>query len=152
LNRLFAPSVHKTKPNVVSRPARRRTPTQTRACYLLQGGGLEINVTIPKSLEAITTLLENTRMLVAGTWTLRNKKGPVALTSHAMAYDHARQRTVMFGGGSNSSPNNATFEWDGNAWTKAAGFGPKGRVETAMVYRDVGKAVFLFGGFSSANG
>ena len=38
---------------------------------------------------------------------------------HAMAYDNARQRTLLFGG-YNGSVLGDTWDWDGRVWTRQA--------------------------------
>jgi hypothetical protein len=51
------------------------------------------------------------------TWTLRQPATrPPARYGHALAYDRARQRIVMFGGGTDT----ATWEWDGIDWMRHA--------------------------------
>jgi hypothetical protein len=75
---------------------------------------------------------------------------------HAMAYDQARARMVVFGG---TAPNfycatglcNDVWEWDGAAglWQKrtpAGGAQPSPRTQHAMVYDPVAKRVLVFGG------
>lgn len=57
------------------------------------------------------------------TWTKRTPAvSPPARAYHAMAYDAARQRVVMFGGdslhGGSGVIYNDTWEWDGTAWTE----------------------------------
>jgi hypothetical protein len=66
---------------------------------------------------------------------------------HAMAYDEARGKTVMFGGASSgASLASDTWEWDGVKWAQVATQGPGGRAHFAMVYDSVRKKVVLFGG------
>lgn len=66
---------------------------------------------------------------------------------HAMAYDEARGKTVMFGGSkSGESLATDTWEWDGERWTQVATQGPGGRAHFAMVYDSTRKKVILFGG------
>ncbi|MCM3871958.1 MAG: kelch motif-containing protein [Pyrinomonadaceae bacterium] len=66
---------------------------------------------------------------------------------HAMAYDAARGKTVMYGGQTSSRTwATDTWEWDGLKWTKLAVPGPGGRAHFAMVYDSKRKRVVLFGG------
>jgi hypothetical protein len=68
---------------------------------------------------------------------------------HAMAYDAARGRVVLFGGydllaGLALAD---TWEWDGNTWVEAAPAAtPPGRYGHSMVYDSVRQRVVLFGG------
>ena len=67
---------------------------------------------------------------------------------HAMAYDAARQRVVLFGG--NNNPTNYlgdTWEWNGTNWTQLApATSPTGRVSHAMAYDAARQRVVLLGG------
>lgn len=66
---------------------------------------------------------------------------------HALAYDEARGKTVLFGGSkAGESLATDTWEWDGVKWTQAATHGPGGRAHFAMVYDSTRKQVMLFGG------
>lgn len=66
---------------------------------------------------------------------------------HAMAFDEARGKTVMFGGvKANDSLATDTWEWDGAKWTQVATEGPGGRAHFAMVYDSKRKQIVLFGG------
>jgi hypothetical protein len=73
---------------------------------------------------------------------------PPARSSHAMAYDVARGKVVLFGG----MQNNAgflgdTWEWDGIDWTRMSPAPqPPPRAEHAMVYDFFRGRVVLFGG------
>ena len=74
---------------------------------------------------------------------------------HMMAYDAARGRTVLFGGG--LFPRRPglwpadTWEWDGERWSQAATEGPVGRI-AAMVYDSQRRDVVLFGGVGRSPG
>src|SRR5258708_2880459 len=80
--------------------------------------------------------------------------GPSPRQDHAMAYDSARQRTVLFGGvvgGGGGQPVGDTWEWNGEFWTQVEDIGPAPRGSHAMAY-DVARAqVILFGGNLSPN-
>jgi hypothetical protein len=77
---------------------------------------------------------------------------------HAMAYDEARGKTVMYGGVSSDRTlpretwehPGATWEWDGAKWTKMAASGPGGRIGMGLVYDGKRKQVILFGGSDKA--
>lgn len=76
------------------------------------------------------------------TWTQRMATGPLAGSSHAMAYDSGRGVIVLF------SPDNRTWEWNGSgagAWTQRLGFGPSARA-TKIAYDSVRRLTVLFGG------
>ena len=52
-------------------------------------------------------------------WTqIKPSSSPAARHLHAMAYDNARQRTVLFGGSTGTSQLSDTWEWDGKKWTQ----------------------------------
>lgn len=55
-------------------------------------------------------------------------------TGAQMAYDVARQRAVMFGGGTGSPLPRDTWTWDGVQWTPASIQGPPGMMDHAMAY------------------
>jgi hypothetical protein len=60
---------------------------------------------------------------------------PAARSSHAMVYDSARDRVVMFGGFLGGGQwSNQTWEWDGTNWTLSPATGPSGRQYLGMVY------------------
>jgi hypothetical protein len=63
-----------------------------------------------------------------------------------MAYDSARDVTVLFGGTDNSSHLGDTWEWDGNAWTLRSSSGPTERAGHAMAYDSARGVTVLFGG------
>ena len=66
---------------------------------------------------------------------------------HAMAYDEARGRAVLFGGTkSERELATDTWEWDGVKWTRVATDGPGGRAHFGMVYDSQRKQVVIFGG------
>jgi hypothetical protein len=77
---------------------------------------------------------------------------------HAMAYDAARGKTVMYGGVSSDRTlpretwehPGATWEWDGAKWTKVADAGPGGRIAMGLVYDGKRQQVILFGGSDKA--
>jgi cysteine-rich repeat protein len=74
---------------------------------------------------------------------------PTPRAMHAMAYDGARQRVVLFGGWQNIEPEpyQDTWEWDGTAWTEASpATMPPGRMAHAMAFDPARGKLVLFGG------
>ena len=76
--------------------------------------------------------------------------GPQPRGWHAMAYDEARDKVVLYGGNTNwgKPAFDDTWEWDGTKWTKINSKGPGGRSDFAMSYDSNQKKVILFGGQS----
>lgn len=85
-------------------------------------------------------------------WTQRNPAmSPALRVSHAMAYDAARNRTVVFGGRGISGLMNDTWEWDGSTWTQCTpAKSPQTREYSAMAYDAARKRVVLFGGLGGS--
>ncbi|MCA8970584.1 MAG: hypothetical protein KDC95_12395 [Planctomycetes bacterium] len=85
------------------------------------------------------------------TWTLRQPaRRPAARFGSAVAYDAARQRVVLFGGGSNPHLGD-TWEWDGTNWTELKpASSPAARTSHSMAYDPIAKRVVLYGGRTSA--
>ena len=82
-------------------------------------------------------------------WILRTQNGPSPRRYHAMAYDAARDRTVLFGG-FNGHANGETWEWDGQVWALRDSGGtnsPPPRWGHALVYDTFRKETVLFGGY-----
>ncbi len=81
-------------------------------------------------------------------WTQVADTGPEARYTHAMTFDVAGQRVLIFGGLSAAAPAQAeladTWAWDGGAWTEVAHFGPPAAM-AASAECD-GHTVLLFGG------
>ncbi|MCC6673079.1 MAG: hypothetical protein IT458_18585 [Planctomycetes bacterium] len=76
------------------------------------------------------------------TWALRNTGAMPLRSDTTLAYDSARQRTVLFGGGGR----NDTWEWDGTAWSqKTPASAPLPRSDSASAYLP-GAGVVVFGG------
>ena len=73
---------------------------------------------------------------------------PTPRSDHAMAYDSARQRVVLFGGDLGYSGYfGETWEWDGANWTQVSSGGPSARSRHAMAYDSARQRVVLFGGY-----
>ena len=83
-------------------------------------------------------------------WHERNVGVPPARHSHAMAYDTARRRIVLFGGGGDSVADD-TWEWNGTSWHRVnlSGPRPSPRTDHAMAYDASRGRIVLFGGFDS---
>jgi hypothetical protein len=86
-------------------------------------------------------------------WTqTENDIGPGDRTRHAMVYDEARKRVVLFGGQSGAADvlgKSDTWERSGGIWARVADTGPEPRHDHAMAYD--GKRVILFGGFTGSD-
>ncbi|MCL4211966.1 MAG: hypothetical protein KJZ68_15030, partial [Phycisphaerales bacterium] len=78
-------------------------------------------------------------------WRLASTTGPSARELHAMVYDSARQRVVLFGGNEVFRFGD-TWEWNGQSWTRVAVSGPSARSGHAMAYDASRGRVVLFGG------
>jgi len=84
-------------------------------------------------------------------WTQRSPAAsPPPRHSHAMAYDQARHRVVLFGGFGNPAgcaSYGDTWEWDGTTWTERfPQNSPPARIEHAMAWCAARSRVVLFGG------
>jgi len=77
------------------------------------------------------------------TWVQRLITGPPPRMWHAMAYDEARARVVVFGAAAGLAD---TWTYDGTAWTQAATTGPGPRSFAAMTYDAARTMIVLFGG------
>ncbi|MBA2544918.1 MAG: hypothetical protein H0V17_35070, partial [Deltaproteobacteria bacterium] len=72
---------------------------------------------------------------------------PSERRSHAMTFDEARGRVVLFGGQLGPELFDDTWEWDGRAWTQVSiGAGPPSRSRFAMTYDAARRRTVLFGG------
>ena len=76
---------------------------------------------------------------------------PAPRSGAAMAYDWARGRTVLFGGGSAAGAFSDTWEWDGSNWNqRIAAPSPRGQSSMAMAYDLVrGRMVLLETGYAA---
>ncbi|MBX3376256.1 MAG: hypothetical protein KF678_04550 [Phycisphaeraceae bacterium] len=82
-------------------------------------------------------------------WSLISETGPIARSVHAMAYDAARDRIVLFGGNAGGALGD-TWEWDGESWTEVfPATSPPARFNHAMAYDSVRNVVVLTGGFGA---
>jgi len=72
---------------------------------------------------------------------------PSGRRDHAMAFDKARNRTVLFGGLAGLGVLNDTWEWNGTNWTqRAPANSPSVRHGHAMAYDELRGHIILFGG------
>src|SRR5207247_577924 len=75
---------------------------------------------------------------------------PSARAYHAMTYDSARGRVVLFGG-YDGSYRGDTWEWDGSAWAEETPTtSPSVRYAHAMAYDSARSRVVLFGGYDAS--
>lgn len=79
-------------------------------------------------------------------WTLRSASSLGSRYGHAMAFDTARARVVLFGGDYNSSVLRETWEWDGTSWVQRIVASPPARAFPGMAYDSLRGKVVLFGG------
>jgi hypothetical protein len=81
-------------------------------------------------------------------WILTSPQlSPSGRAGHAMVYDSARKKIVMFGGHTAQGFTNETWEFDGNTWAKiSTDTSPSARDYHAMAYDAERKQAVLFGG------
>lgn len=81
------------------------------------------------------------------TWAQRNigLDAPSPRQQHALGFDAARDRTILFGGTQGA---NETWAWDGTAWTQLFIDGPTPRISHAMTYDTRRAEIVLFGGLN----
>ena len=130
---------------VTSPSARRMTAMAfdaTRNVAVLYGG--YTSVTVPN--------LADTWEWNGTNWALRTSAvSPPARRSHAMAYDAARQRVVLFGGVGANGALADTWEWDGTVWTlRTPVNAPGARLGHVMAYDGARQRVVLYGGLTAA--
>ena len=79
-------------------------------------------------------------------WTqMKTTTKPSPRSKHAMTYDTAREKVVLFGG---SHGGNETWEWNGSGWTqKNPANNPSARSSHAMTYDIIREKTVLFGGY-----
>ncbi len=77
-------------------------------------------------------------------WTEQQDAGPAGRNGHRLVYDTLRDRTVLFGGATETKIVNDTWEHDGLLWTQRTDTGPIPRAAFGMVYNDAN--TMLFGG------
>ncbi|MBI3651572.1 MAG: hypothetical protein HY231_11200 [Acidobacteria bacterium] len=80
-------------------------------------------------------------------WTQISATGPARRDHHAMAYDAARRKTILFGGFSEGKYLGDTWEWEGKIWRQMAASGPEARGgKPGMAYDVARRRIMLFGG------
>jgi cysteine-rich repeat protein len=78
---------------------------------------------------------------------LPTRKGPSGRRSHATAFDHRRQRLVLFGGTNTDARFSDTWEFDGTAWhVRDPAHTPPPRRNHAMAYDSIRGVTVMFGG------
>jgi hypothetical protein len=89
-------------------------------------------------------------------WIQVSNIGPSPRVNHAMTYDAARKRTVLFGGERSTGAEVLhfadTWEWNGEYWTQVSDTGPSARSEHAMTYDTSISRVVLHGGAGDTRG
>ncbi|MBN2359098.1 MAG: hypothetical protein JXR83_06565, partial [Deltaproteobacteria bacterium] len=77
---------------------------------------------------------------------------PPPRDSHAMAFDSAQSRVVLFGGSNWSETLQDTWIWDGHTWTEVTpATPPTARTGCAMAYDSTRRRIVLFGGYVLGN-
>ena len=81
-------------------------------------------------------------------WEPRDWGFPPPRERHALAYDSARGKVVLFGGMSNEGHGlGDTWEWDGTNWEEVTpATSPQARVSHGLAYDSTRERVVLFGG------
>jgi hypothetical protein len=102
-----------------------------------------------------TPALNDTWEWEGTSWTQRFPPNvPPARNEHALVYDSARRRVVLFGGRSclpfqGCTPLADTWEWNGSDWTSITASGPPGRAFYGAAYDFLRSRTVLFGGLGS---
>ncbi len=98
-------------------------------------------------------LLGDTWWWDGSNWNAGTNSGPNPRVYHAMAYDAAQGRTVLFGGADNTTIYSDTWVWDGSAWTsETISPSPNPREAAALAYDAAVAQVVLFGGTGYSSG
>jgi hypothetical protein len=83
-------------------------------------------------------------------WQSLSTSGPTGRQNHAMVFDAARMRTVLFGGSIETSATtfDDLWEWNGTQWSQitALGVRPSGRQRHALAYDSARGRTVLYGG------
>jgi Immunoglobulin domain/Galactose oxidase, central domain len=83
-------------------------------------------------------------------WMRPTVGGPPNRQTTTIAYDSARGRVVLFGGGQSGMTRADTWEWDGSSWLQRTVSGPPARMLHSMAYDSARGRVVLFGGVTSS--
>ena len=77
----------------------------------------------------------------------------VAREGALMAYDSAREKTILFGGAVDMEVLGDTWEWDGEQWAQVSAEGPPPRFPGGLVYDAARQEVLMYSGhFAEATG
>jgi hypothetical protein len=63
-----------------------------------------------------------------------------------MAYDEARNQTILFGGSDGATITNETWLWNGSQWTLLTTDGPAARFAGEMMYDPISQQILMYGG------
>jgi hypothetical protein len=125
------------------------SPTTRRYTSASYDSYRKVAVLFGGNLDQSNDLMNDTWEWDGTNWTEKEpaNKPPVRCW-HMMAYDSARNVTVMFGGGTRYDPTlNDTWEWDGTDWKEIQlDEKPGKRFHHAMAYDSGREKVVLFGG------
>ena len=103
----------------------------------------------PASDGAAAGLLSDTWEWNGKSWTQAPPPGPPARYQHAMAFDAAIGRVVLFGGSNSNASLQDTWSWDGAAWKQIGNTFPSARSLHAMAFDAARNNIVLFGGLGS---
>jgi hypothetical protein len=116
---------------------------------ILFGGRERINGVLGSTVFGDTWSFTRTPGVANPTWTNLGG-GPPARYDHAMVYDAAHERIVLFGGRTAAGAAlGDTWIWNGGSWFPGPA-GPSARFDHAMAYDPARGAVVLFGGDSGS--
>lgn len=105
----------------------------------------------PWSTLASQCCLRRGRSVSSDFWVQRQDIGPSSRVDHALAYESARSRVVLFGGDRGASPPlGDTWSWDGSYWTQIADTGPSPRHGHSLCDFPPLQHLVLFGGAAGA--
>jgi hypothetical protein len=112
---------------------------------VLFGGRERIDGVVGSTVFGDTWSFTRTPGVANATWTSLGG-GPPARYDHAMVYDPAHDRIVLFGGRTAAgAPLGDTWIWNGSSWSPGPP-GPSARFDHAMAYDPARGVVVLFGG------
>lgn len=101
---------------------------------------------------SLLSLVLTSNALAQLTWTQLAGNAPADRYFHAMVYDSAQQRVLLFGGYTNPGPVGDTWQRSGGAWAQLAStLSPPARMRHAMAYDSGRGRAVLFGGLSSGS-
>lgn len=143
----------------VGRSTSRALPVPTNVTVatslLPAAGGLAGGAALAPSAGAASSLTSTgtlTTFLAPSIIDLPQSSGPPARKAEAVAFDAARNQTVLFGG-ANSAGNvaSATYTFDGDAWSvRAPTTLPTARQDAVLVYDPATANTVLFGGINQS--